>query len=95
LQNVIERSVIVSESDVLSVDSSWLPREPPPPQAAAPTLFRVSQTHQKELIESALAQSKGRVSGLSGAAVRLGIPPSTLESKIRALRINKHRFKAA
>jgi hypothetical protein len=52
-------------------------------------------THEKEMIEVALAQSRGRVSGPTGAAAKLSIPPSTLESKIRSLKINKHRFKHA
>jgi DNA-binding NtrC family response regulator len=52
-------------------------------------------TQEKELIEAALAETRGRVSGASGAAAKLGVPPSTLESKIRSLKINKHRFKSA
>jgi transcriptional regulator with GAF, ATPase, and Fis domain len=50
-------------------------------------------TQEKEMIETALAESRGRVSGPVGAAAKLGLPPSTLESKIRSLKINKHRFK--
>jgi len=93
LQNVIERAVIVCTSDVLTVDPRWLPRargSGPPPRR----LDAVLATHEREAIESALAASGGRVSGPRGAAVRLGIPASTLESKIRALGIVKHRFKS-
>lgn len=83
LQNVVERSIIVCETDTLTVDESWLTHEPPRKLAASE---RIS-------IEAALAEARGRVSGPSGAAARLGMPASTLESKIRALKINKHLFK--
>ncbi len=93
LQNVIERSVILCEDEVFSVDESWLSREPiqpnPPSRPHAGKLI----DRQKETIEAALAESKGRVSGPSGAAAKLGIPSSTLESKIKALKIKKNRFK--
>jgi transcriptional regulator with PAS, ATPase and Fis domain len=93
LQNVIERSVILCDGEVFSVDESWLSREPlqpnPPPRPPAGKLI----DRQKEMIEAALAESKGRVSGPSGAAAKLGIPSSTLESKIKALKIKKNRFK--
>jgi PAS domain S-box-containing protein len=94
LQNVIERSVILCETENFLVDESWLPREVvPAPQVRQPlTQKLVSQ--EKKIIEAALAESKGRVSGTSGAAAKLGIPPSTLESKIRSLKINKHHFAA-
>ncbi len=92
LQNVIERSVILCETENFSVDESWLSREAISiPQVTQPLPHKlVSQ--EKEIIESALAESKGQVSGASGAAAKLGIPPSTLESKIRSLKINKRRF---
>jgi len=51
--------------------------------------------HEKQLIEAALVKSNGRIAGPSGAAAKLGIPRQTLESKIRSLAINKHRFKAS
>jgi formate hydrogenlyase transcriptional activator len=50
---------------------------------------------EKDMIEAALKETRGRVSGPKGAAVMLGIPRSTLESKIRSLKINKYRFKTA
>jgi len=92
LQNVIERAVILCETDTLSVDESWLLR----PAAAAPPDSRLTesvQAHEKALIESALAASKGRVSGRHGAAARLGVAASTLDAKIRSLKINKHQYK--
>jgi len=94
LQNVIERSVIVCDAENFSVDESWLSR---PPHAAAPKsslgLSRKPAAEEKEMIEAALRESGGRVSGRSGAAAKLGIPGSTLESKITSLKINKSRFK--
>ncbi len=93
LQNVIERSVIVCETETFSVDESWLSRQTPPPQPASLTLPKRPVTEEKAMIEAALAEARGQVSGPSGAAAKLGLPPSTLESKIRSLKINKHRFK--
>jgi formate hydrogenlyase transcriptional activator len=92
LQNVIERSVILCESENFSVDESWLPGEAAPAARATHPLSQELISHEKEIIESALAESKGRVSGAFGAATKLGIPSSTLESKIRSLKIEKHRF---
>ena len=94
LQNVIERSVILCETEDFSVDESWLS-----PSAVVSTngnwpLTRQLESQEKGMIEAALIECKGRVSGPSGAAARLGIPPSTLESKIRSLKINKHHFAA-
>jgi len=95
LQNVIERSVIVCDTEIFSVDESWLVRESCQTQPASQPLSDKLVTQEKEMIEAALAESRGRVSGPLGAAARLGIPPTTLESKIRSLKINKHRFKTA
>jgi formate hydrogenlyase transcriptional activator len=95
LQNVVERAVIVSDSETLSIDERWLtgrPRTPHPPEAEHPQTLA---THEKVAIEDTLAETRGRVAGPFGAAARLGIPSSTLESKIRALKIDKKRFKAA
>jgi transcriptional regulator with GAF, ATPase, and Fis domain len=95
LQNVIERSVIVSSGDVLSVDESWLSKGPSqtasPVQSSQP--IKGEPRGEREIIEAALAESRGRVSGPSGAAAKLGIPPSTLESRIKALKIRKSQFK--
>jgi formate hydrogenlyase transcriptional activator len=92
LQNVIERSVIVSEADEFAVDESWLSRTAAVESGLG--LFGTLSAHEKSIVEEALRASGGRVAGPSGAAARLGIPRSTLESKIRALRINKARFRA-
>jgi transcriptional regulator with GAF, ATPase, and Fis domain len=100
LQNVIERSVILSSGDMFAVDDVWLSNESSQatPGAATPAPARETRTEreprtEREIIEAALATSRGRVSGPSGAAARLQIPPSTLEHKIRALRISKSQFK--
>jgi len=91
LQNVIERSVIVSDTDEFTVDESWL--SAPPPVESRFGLSGALAAHEKAIVEDALRASGGRVYGPAGAAARLGIPRSTLESKIRALRINKNRFR--
>jgi PAS domain S-box-containing protein len=95
LQNVIERSVIVSSGDVFSVDESWLSKESshPASRVQAPRPFEREPPGEREIIEAALAESRGRVSGPSGAAAKLRIPPSTLESKIKALKIRKNQYK--
>ena len=94
LQNVIERSIIVCETENFSVDESWLSRQPPvtvPNSGFEP--LRKLPSQEKEIIEAALRESGGRVYGPGGAAAKLGIPRSTLESKIRSLKIKKKRFK--
>jgi formate hydrogenlyase transcriptional activator len=93
LQNVIERSVIVCDSENLSVDESWLGKRPAAADSSAQRLSERLASQEKEIIEAALAASNGRVSGPSGAAARLGIPQSTLDSKIKSLKINKHQFR--
>jgi transcriptional regulator with GAF, ATPase, and Fis domain len=95
LQNVIERAVILSDSGVFAVDERWF--APRPASFASPrsSLNKRILDQERELIESALAEANGRVSGSSGAAVKLGIPASTLESKIKTLGIKKARFKTA
>jgi len=89
LQNVIERSLIVSDTNEFSIDKSWVSNEPQPRNHAVSD--QVST--ERERIETALARSKGKVSGASGAAAKLRMPASTLESKIRSLKINKFQFK--
>jgi PAS domain S-box-containing protein len=95
LQNVVERAVIVCEGESFSVDESWLSRETVQFESPARPLLKISAAQEKETIEAALATTKGRVSGRWGAAVMLGIPASTLESKIRALKIDKNHFKTS
>jgi DNA-binding NtrC family response regulator len=96
LQNVIERSVIVCETANFSVDGRWLSRQTP---ATEPNtglgLFRKLPSQEKAIIEAALRESGGQVYGPDGAASKLSMPRSTLESKIRSLKINKNRFKSA
>jgi formate hydrogenlyase transcriptional activator len=93
LQNVIERAVILSDGDILYVDETWL--KPRAPQFAGPTaaLNSALQWQEKEMIEAALAETAGRVSGPGGAAAKLGLPRPTLDAKIKRLGINKYRFK--
>jgi formate hydrogenlyase transcriptional activator len=93
LQNVVERSVVVCESETFSVDESWLSRQPRAPQSTAHLDLAQLAVREREIIEAALRESGGRVSGPFGAATKLGIPGSTLDSKLKALSINKNRFK--
>ncbi len=95
LQNVIERSVVMYQKGKLSIKKSWLWRDSAPGGPAGHSLPRRSATEDREIIGAALAETKGRVSGPSGAAAKLGIPPSTLESRIRSMNINKYSFKTA
>ena len=94
LQNVIERAVIVCDSDTLSIDARWLSGRSPGTAPVASLSTGTLATHEKDAIEAALKDSKGRVAGPFGAAGRLGVPASTLESKIKALNIDKRRFKS-
>jgi transcriptional regulator with PAS, ATPase and Fis domain/HAMP domain-containing protein len=98
LQNVVERAVVLSDSETFSVDETWLKREPSHQSLRLDPLSkglgRLDETKEKEMIEAALAQTAGRVSGPAGAAALLGVPRQTLESKIASLGINKHRFKS-
>jgi PAS domain S-box-containing protein len=93
LQNVIERSIIVCETENFTVDKSWLSHNSYEVDQTTRPMFKMPPSQERQTIEAALADAQGRISGASGAAAKLGIPPSTLESKIRALGINKHRFK--
>ncbi len=95
LQNVIERSVILCETETFSVDESWLSHDTDQTVPASQPLVQMLATQEKALIETALAETRGQVSGPTGAAAKLSMRPSTLESKIRTLKINKHRFKAS
>jgi PAS domain S-box-containing protein len=93
LQNVVERAVILCERGTLEIDETWLQRGVAPESSTPYGRDRPADTLKREIIERALTDSHGRVSGPRGAAVRLGIPRSTLESRIRSLGIPKHRFK--
>ena len=93
LQNVIERAVILCEGETFSVDETWLRRELPVARSRPSALNRVLARQEKEMIEAALTQCYGRVSGPSGAATKLGLPARTLDSKIKRFKINKYKFK--
>ena len=92
LQNVIERSVILNSGHVLSVDELWLSKEVLPPRVQSPS-FTDEECEEREIIQAALAVSKGRVAGPNGAASKLGIPQSTLAHKIKVLGIRKSRYR--
>jgi PAS domain S-box-containing protein len=95
LQNVIERSVVICERETLSIDENWLSsRLQKSSEVDRTVTLRVTASEEKQAIETALARCRGRIAGPSGAAAQLGVPASTLDSKIKALKINKHRFKA-
>jgi transcriptional regulator with GAF, ATPase, and Fis domain len=96
LQNIIERSVILTSGDTFSFDSLWLSSETQSRRARVEMETSNEESEaltEREIIERALAKTRGRVSGPSGAAAELGIPSSTLATRIRALKINKLRFK--
>ncbi len=94
LQNVVERAVILCEGATFAVDESWMARALP---ASGPGGIGLASLagQEKEMIENALTQSRGQVSGPLGAAARLGIPRSTLESRIKSLNIDKYRFRSS
>jgi DNA-binding NtrC family response regulator len=95
LQNIIERSVILCGGNTLWIDNAWLTTDvevqPSQPDLSAP-LPETLQNQEREIIEAALAASGGRVAGPNGAAAKLGIPRSTLDSKIKQLKIRKHKY---
>ena len=93
LQNVIERAVVLCDSETFSVDETWLKPEGHRLSGSVVPLGATLAEHEKEIIEAALADCGGQVSGPTGAAAKLGLPRQTLESKITALGINKNRFK--
>jgi formate hydrogenlyase transcriptional activator len=95
LQNVIERAVILSDGETFSLDETWLTPVTPKTAASSVPLVANLIDHEKEMIETALREAEGLVSGPTGAATKLGIPRQTLESKIRKLGINRHRFKTS
>ncbi len=95
LQNVVQRAVILCDGETFSIDKDWIEPEklgtPKPPVPLSTALV----AQEREMIEAALEESRGRISGPAGAAGKLGMPRTTLESKIRSLRIDKHRFACA
>src|SRR5271154_6098693 len=94
LQNVIERSVLLCETESFSIDEGWLPQQMSPAESKDQIELPLKLVAQeKNMIEAALKESSGRVFGPTGAAAKLGIPRSTLESKIRSLKIDKNRYR--
>jgi len=100
LQNVVERAVVLCEGEIFCVDPSWLaptsssPTSPNPTTQTIPLVADLAE-REKAMIENALRQAEGLISGPTGAAAKLGIPRKTLECKIRKFRINRHRFRTA
>jgi formate hydrogenlyase transcriptional activator len=94
LQNIVERSVILCEGDTFTVEERWLACEAESKGSPCQSLVDAVANHERRLIEDALLDSRGQVSGVSGAAARLGMRPSTLESRIRTLQIDKRKFKS-
>jgi PAS domain S-box-containing protein len=92
LQNIVERSVILCSGDTFWIEKAWLASEPSAQQESSAPLPDTLQNREKEIIEAALAESKGKIAGPEGAAAKLGIPRSTLDSKIKLLNIKKHKF---
>jgi formate hydrogenlyase transcriptional activator len=86
---VIERAMILCDTDAFSVVAAWLRSEPEPRLGLQPVLIN----QERELIEAPLAEGRGRISGPDGAAMRLGVPRTILEYKIKGLRINKYRYR--
>jgi transcriptional regulator with GAF, ATPase, and Fis domain len=95
LQNIIERSVILCSGDAFWIDEAWLSTQGLPQMASSGPLPETLHNQEKDIIEAALAETKGKVAGSNGAAAKLGIPPSTLESKIKQLKIRKRQFTTA
>jgi PAS domain S-box-containing protein len=92
LQNIVERSVILCSGDTFWIEKAWLASVQPPRSELAGPLPETLQNQEIEIIETALAECKGKVAGPEGAAAKLGIPRSTLDTKIKQLGINKHKF---
>jgi len=92
LQNIVERSVILTSGDTFWIEKVWLASPEPAWQELPSPLPDALQNQEREIIETALAECRGRVAGPRGAAAKLGIPPSTLDSKIKQLKIKKHKF---
>jgi DNA-binding NtrC family response regulator len=92
LQNIVERSVILCSDNTFRIEKAWLESSQSPRQELSGPLRETLVNQEKEMIEAALTESKGKVAGPEGAAAKLGIPSTTLDSKIKQHRIRKHRF---
>src|SRR5437899_12386418 len=95
LQNVVQRAVMLCEGETFFVDEAWLTRVAPNSAMTSVPLVANLAEQEREMLEAALRESEGVVGGPTGAAIKLGIPRQTLESKIRKLGINRYRFKAS
>ena len=93
LQNVIERGVILADGEVFRLETGTLPRDSQNSSEAPASESSNTREQQKAQIEAVLKETRGRIAGPDGAAARLGIPASTLESRIKTLKINKHLFR--
>ncbi len=99
LQNIVERAVLLCENDVFVIDEAWLKRDPPPTVSSGDGPFSSGalvitlEDRERQMIESALIECNGQVSGPNGAAAKLGMPRQTLDSRIASLSISKQRFK--
>jgi DNA-binding NtrC family response regulator len=89
LQNIVERSVILSSGDTFRIEKTWLASPEPARQELSNPLPDALQNQERKMIETALAECKGKIAGPEGAAAKLGIPRSTLDSKIKQLRIKR------
>ena len=100
LQNVVERAVVLCEGEIFCVDPSWLApasssrTSPNEPTLTIPLVTDLAE-RERAMIENALREAEGLISGPAGAAAKLGVPRQTLESKIRKLGINRHRFRTS
>jgi PAS domain S-box-containing protein len=92
LQNIVERSVILSSGETFWIEEAWLANPEPTRKESLAPMPEALQNQEREMIEAALAECKGKVAGLEGAAAKLGIPRSTLDWKIKQLRIKKQKF---
>jgi transcriptional regulator with GAF, ATPase, and Fis domain len=90
LQNIVERSVILCTGDTFWIDEAWLSSQEVHRPGSSGSLAQTLESHEKELIEEALRESNGKVAGPNGAAAKLGIPRSTLDAKIKQLKITKY-----
>ena len=90
LQNIVERSVILSSGDTFWIEKAWLSSQDATPLHSSGPLRQSVQNYEKQLIEAALVETNGKVAGPNGAAAKLGIPRSSLELKIKQLNIKRH-----
>jgi len=93
LQNIIERSVIFCTGDTFWIDPAWLSSQDEPNRGSRVTFPENVRDYEKQLIEAALKESNGKIAGLNGAAGKLGIPRSTLDAKIKQLKIKKYTIR--